>query len=212
MYSSFTVSPVEQETIKDQLTLRVGLLEQMITPFKDKLQLLDQIPAVSERSDTLADRISGVEAKMLDLNWTMINLLSHLLMGASIVDHSRPPAGSGVSATHQNSMEGVPLTADPLNAGGQGNTFEASYKYAAFANAISTGVNMMDENNLKWSDNSNNSPFSMFQPDIGFPKATNTGQGSSESQVEPGLPLEPIGWAAQNNNPISGNLDDFFHS
>jgi len=131
-------------------------------------------------------------------------------MGTSIVDHSQPPAGSGVSVTQQNSMESAQLIADPLNVGGQGNPSEASHNNAAFVNAIFTGVNIVDENNLEWSDNSNNSPSSLFQPNMGFPNAMNMGQGSSESQVEPGLPLEQIGWAAQNNNPISGKLDDFF--
>jgi hypothetical protein len=124
------------------------------------------------------------------------------------VDHSRPPAGSDISVIQQNSAEITPMIADPLNAGGQGNSSEASHNNANFT--ISTGVNIVDENNLEWIDNSNNFPCSPYQLDMSFLNATNKGQVSWESQIEPGLSLESIGWAAQNNNPISGNLDDFF--
>lgn len=212
MYSSQAISPVEQATIKDQLfqlTGRVGLLQGMIVPFKDKLQFLDEVHTVSERADTLADRISRVEATILDLNWTMTNLLSHLFMGTPFMNHSRPPAGSGVSFTQQISTESVPLISDALIVGGQGNSSEASHNNAAFVNAISTGVDIVDETSLKWSNDSNNSPSSLFQPDAGFLNALNMSQSSLESEAEPVLPPESIGWEVQNNT-ISRNLDDLF--
>jgi hypothetical protein len=61
-----------------QLTIRVGDLEQMIAPFKDKSQFLDQVAAASGRSDTLADRINEINANVSLLHGMMASLQSQL--------------------------------------------------------------------------------------------------------------------------------------
>jgi hypothetical protein len=189
-----------------QLTVRVGHLEQMIAPFKDKSQFLDQVADASGRSDTLADRINEIDANMSLLNGTVVRLLSQLFMDTSLVGSSQPPAGSGVSVTPQDSRTNAPSISSPLTAEGQGNSPKAIHDYSAMDIAISR-MDVVEENDLEWSGNANNSPFGLLQLNIDVPTATKAVRGSSESQVDPPLSVQAMGLETQNGNPQ--NVDNF---
>jgi len=208
---SYNVSPIEQAPVNDQLfqlTGRLGRVEEAMSSIENKVQLLNHVPAISEISATLSDRMDSLEAKISELDQAM-KLFSQLCLNTSIVGNSQPPADYSASFAQQVSAN-VPLNADSSNAGNYGDFSEAGYNNGVFADAISNGVNVVEDYNFDWSDNSNDSPSSLFQRDIHFPDATTSGQGASESQLELPLSLEPMGWVGPNDFATTRNLDGIF--
>jgi hypothetical protein len=211
---SGTISPVEQATMKDQLiqlTIRVGHLEQMFAPFKDKSQFLDQVAAPLGRSDTLADRINEVNANVSLLQSIMVSLQSQLVMSASLMGPSQLPAAFGVSVTPRDSRTNAPSTTAPLTAKGQDNSPPQIRDNPAIDIAISAGMDIVGEHDLEWSDNANNSLSCLSQPNISVPTVTNTVPGSSESQADPPLSVQAMDLETRNGNLQNDILDPNFN-
>jgi hypothetical protein len=190
-----------------QLTIRVGHLEQMIAPFKDKSQFSDQVAAASGRSDTLADRINEINANVSVLHGIVASLQSQLFMSASLIGPSQPPAAFGVSVIPQDSRTNAPSMTAPLTAKGQDSSPPPIRDNSAIGIAISAGMDIVEEHDLEWSNNANNSLSCLSQPNISVPTITNTVPGPSESQADPPLLVQAMGLEAQNGN--LQNVGDF---
>jgi hypothetical protein len=93
-----------------------------------------------------------------------------------------------------------------LTAKGQDNSPPSIRDNSAIDIAISAGMDIVEQHDLAWSNNANNSLSCLSQPNTSVPTVTNTVPGPSESQVDPPLSVQAMGLEAQNVN--LQNVDD----